>query len=391
MIKKEISELKRLFTPSNCSISRICGCYVDGEKNKKTEIKEAFLSLPEEDMFKYFEILRKALSGTLGKNLLNLDFPLDTEMEGGPQEFLLRLRNSRLKDDELLSAFYDRIIETYDYVGNYLILLIHDAYDIPGRTSDGLDMDDASDEVYSYILCCICPVDLSKPGLSYNEIENTFQNRTRDWVVGLPDLGFLFPAFNDRSTDLHSALYYSKNANDLHDSFIKQMLGCPLPLAAEYQKESFHAIIEETLGDACNYEMVKTIHENLSEMMEEHKDAPEPLVLDKYQVKTLLENSGVEEENLENFDKTFNKTAGEKASIFAGNIVNTRAFEVKTPDVIIKVNPERTDLVETREIDGRQCLVIAIDGGVEVNGIVVKNCKVPAAADDELQEDVGSE
>lgn len=371
MIKKEISEIKRQFTPANCSISRICGCYVDGEKEKKAEFKEAFLSLPEEDMFKYFEILRKALSGTLGKNLLNLDFPLDSEMEGGPQEFLLKLRNSRLKDDELLEAFYDRIIEQYEYTGNYLILLIHDAYDIPGKTSDGLEMDDASDEVYSYILCCICPVDLSKPGLSYNELENTFQNRIRDWVVGMPDLGFLFPAFNDRSTDLHSTLYYSKNANELHDSLIEQLLGCTMPLPAGYQKESFQAIVEETLGDTCDYETVRTIHETLNEMLEEHKDAPEPLILDKYQVKSLLENSGVEEEQLQQFDKCFDEAAGEKASIFASNIANTRAFEVKTPDVIIKVNPERSDLIETREIDGRRYLVIEIDGGVEVNGIMV--------------------
>ena len=281
MIKKEISEIKRQFTPSGCSISRICGCYVDGEKNKKTEFKEAFLSLPEEDMFKYFEILRKSLSGTIGKNLITLDFPLETEKEGGTQEFLLRLRNSRLQDDELLDSFYDRVIDIYEYTGNYLILLIHDAYDIPGRTSDGLDMEDASDEVYSYILCCICPVDLSKPGLSYNELQNTFQNRTRDWVVGMPDLGFLFPAFHDRSTDIHSSLYYSKNANDLHEPFIERLFGCPLPLAADFQKETFQAIIEETLGDACDYDTVKTIHENLNEMLEEHKDAPEPLILDK--------------------------------------------------------------------------------------------------------------
>ena len=372
MTKKEISEIKRLYTPSNCSITRICGCYVDGEKSKKTEMKEAFLSLPEDDMFKYFDILRKSLSGTLGKNLLNLEFPLDTEMEGGPQEFLLRLRSSKLQDEELLESFYDRVIETYDYMGNYLILLVHDAYDIPGKTSDGLSMDDASDEVYSYILCCICPVDLSKPGLSYNEVQNTFQNRVRDWVVRMPELGFLFPAFNDRAADIHSTLYYSRDADDLHDSLIEQLLGCPLPLAAEYQKESFQAIIEKTLDDDCYYETVRTIHENLSEMLEEHKDEPEPLMLDKYQVKSLLQASGVEDEKLQDFDRCFEETAGERAAILATNVVNTRAFEVKTPDIIIKVNPDRTDLVQTRVIDGRQCLVIEIDGSIEVNGIVVK-------------------
>lgn len=371
MIKKEISEIKRQFTPNSCSISRICGCYVDGEKNKKATLKEAFLSLPEEDMFKYFEILRKNLSGTLGKNLLNLEFPLSAEGEGTPHELLMKLRATRLTDDELLDTFYDQIIESYDYVGNFLILLIHDAYDIPGRTSDGIEMEDASDEVYSYILCSICPVDLSKPGLSYNEIESNFQNRIRDWVVEMPEWGFLFPAFNDRSTDLHSTLLYTRKSEDLHDSVVERILGCPLPLPAGSQKESFQAIIADTLGDACDYETVKTIHENLNELISEHKDDPEPVVLDKYQVKTLLENSGVEEEQLENFDQNFDETAGERASIYASNIASTRAFEVKTPDVVVKVNPERTDLVETREIDGRQCLVITIDGGIEVNGILV--------------------
>ena len=232
-------------------------------------------------------------------------------------------------------------------------------------------MEDASDEVYSYILCSICPVDLSKPGLSYNEIESNFQNRIRDWVVGMPEWGFLFPAFNDRSTDLHSTLLYTRKSEDLHDSVVERILGCPLPLPAGSQKESFQAIIADTLGDACDYETVKTIHENLNELISEHKDDPEPVVLDKYQVKTLLENSGVEEEQLENFDQNFDETAGERASIYASNIASTRAFEVKTPDVVVKVNPERTDLVETREIDGRQCLVITIDGGIEVNGILV--------------------
>lgn len=372
MIKKDIAEIKRLFTPSHCSISRICGCYVDGEKNRKAEFMEAFLSLPEEDMFKYFEILRKSLSGALGKNLLTLDFPLDMEMEGGPQEFLMRLRESELKDEELLGQFYQKVIDTYEYVGNYLILLIYDAYDIPGKASDGMTMDDASDEVYRYILCSICPVELSKPALSYNELEHTFQNRIRDWIVGMPEMGFLFPAFHDRSTDIHSTLYYSKNANDLHEGFIEQLLGCPLPMPATVQKETFQYLIEETLGDKCDIDVVRTIHDNLNDMLEEHKDQPEPLVLDKYQVRNLLGTSGVDEEKLQDFDKHYDETAGEKTSLVVNNVANPRAFEVKTPDVIIKVNPERSNLIETREIDGRQCLVINIDGSIEVNGILVK-------------------
>jgi len=382
MTKQDISEIKKLLTPKKCSITRICGCYVDGEKNKKTELKQAFLALPEEEMFKYFEILRKTLSGTPGKNLLTLDFPLASEEEGGTQEFLLRLRDSKLKDDALLEEFYDRIIANYEYVGNFLILAVHDVYDVPGRTTDGIEMEDASDEIYEYILVCICPVELSKPGLSYNAVENTFQNRVRDWVVSLPETGFLFPAFHDRGTDLHSTLFYSKDAEDLKDGFVDQLLGCPLPLSAGDQMETFHTLIEETLGEDCHMEIVKNIHDKLTEMAQEHKEEPEPLVLDKKEVKAILADSGVSNEKLEHFDRHYDDTAGETASLLASNVMNTRTFEVKTPDVIIKVSPDRTDLIETRNINGRECLVIQLDGNVEVNGITVRASCQEAAEED---------
>lgn len=371
MIKQEINELKRLYTPSNCSITRICGCYVDGEKNKKTEFKEAFLSLPEEEIFKYFELLRKTLSGSLEKNLLNLDFPLASEQEGGTQAALLALRDSKLKDDALIEEFYDRVINTYEYVGNYLILLIHDAYDVPGKTTDGLTMDDASDTVFEYIMCCICPVNLSKPGLSYDNINNEFHNRIRDWVVEMPETGFLFPSFNDRATDIHSTLFYSKNPEEAHSEFVENILGCTMPLSAGTQKEAFQALIEETLGDEVEYEVVKNIHENLTEMIEEHKEIPEPLTLDKHQVKSLFEKSGVKEEKLTDFDKLYDAAAGEDTSLFVNNVANVRTFEVKTPDVVVKVNPERADLVNTLQIDGKRCLVIEINDHVEVNGITI--------------------
>ena len=371
MIKQEINEIKRLFTPNSCSITRICGCYVDGEKNKKTDFNEAFLSLPEEEIFKYFELLRKTLSGSIGKNLLNLEFPTDTELEGGTQEFLLKLRDSKLKDDALLEEFYDRVIGSYEYVGNYLILLIHDAYDVPGKALDGMTMDDASDTVFEYLLCCICPVALSKPGLSYDASLNEFHNRIRDWVVNMPETGFLFPSFNDRATDIHSTLFFNKNPEEPHSEFVEGILGCSLPLSAGSQKETFQTIIEETLGEDCEYEVVKSIHENLAEMIEEHKEIPEPLTLDKKEVKNLLEKSGVEEEKLKDFDALYDAAAGDDTALFVSNVASIRSFEVKTPDVVVKVNPDRADLVNTMMVDGRRCLVIEINDQVEVNGINV--------------------
>lgn len=374
MNKKEISEIKKQFTPSNCALTRLCACYVDGEKNKKAETKEAFLSLTEEEIFKYFEIFRKTLSGTIGKNLINMEFPLDTEMPGGTQEFLLKLKSSRLMDDALLDAFYDRMIETFEYGENYLILLVHGAYDIPGKSSDNEEMFDASDEVYEYLLCAVCPVNLAKAGLSYDAESNRFSTRNRDWLVDMPLTGFLFPAFQDRSTDLHSMLYYSKKPEELQGSFVDNMFGCRVPLSAGGQKETFNSLIEETLEDECTFEVVKNLHEKLHEFVEEKKDEPEPVTLAKMEVTRLLEASGVKLEKLGELEERFDDESarGTEISFMASNVINARKFEIKTPDIVIQVNPERADLVETRMIDGRQCLVIGVDDRVEVNGISVK-------------------
>lgn len=371
MNKKEVLEIRKQFTPENCAITRICGCYVDHEKEKKVELKKAFLSMQEEEAFKYFDIFRHTLSGTLGKNLINMDFPLEQELVGGTQDFLLKLRNSKLQDDLLLEEFYDKVIENYNYAENYYIILIHSVYDVPGKANDGMEMFDASDTVYEHIMCSICPVNLTKAGLTYNALTNNIEDRIRDWFVELPVKGFLFPAFDDRTSDVHKILYYSKKPEDLQPEFIEHVLGSHVPLTAKDQKTTFQAIISDTLGEECDYEVVRNIHDNLNEMIEEAKEAPEPLELSKPDVKNLLSRSGVSQEKMEEFDQHFEEIAGEQKTLVAANIASTKTFQVETPDVIVKVNSDRSDLVETREIDGRRCLVIPIDDHLEVNGIEI--------------------
>ena len=371
MNKKEILEIRRQFTPENCAITRICGCYVDHEKEKKSELKKAFLSLPEEEAFKYFDIFRHTLSGTLGKNMINMEFPLEQELSGGTQEFLLKLRDSRLEDDLLVEEFYDKVIESYDYPENYYIILIHAVYDVPGKASDGEEMFDASDTVYEHLMCSICPVNLSKAGLSYNAHTNKPLDRIREWVVDMPVKGFLFPAFTDRASNVHQVLYYSKKPEELSPDFISNVLGSEIPLSAGDQKTSFQAIVSDTLGTSCDYETIRNIHDNLNEMLEEAKEAPEPLELSRPDIKRLLERSGASEAQMSAFDREFEDVMGEQKTVLASNIASTRTFQIETPDVIVKVNPERSDLVETREIDGRRCLVIAIDDHLEVNGIEI--------------------
>lgn len=372
MNKREILEIRKQYRPEDCSITRICGCYVNGNKEIVATSKDAFLSLPDEAIFKYLTIFKQTLSGTVGKNLINMEFPLSEELPGGAQDFLVKLRNSKLQDDALTEEFFQRIIDNYYYGENYYIILIHVAYDIPGKSTDGSEMFDASDEVFEYLLCSICPVHLSKEGLCYNPETNQVENRVRDWLVEPPMKGFLFPAFNDRCTDIHSILYSSKQAEDLQPEFIENALGCIFPMSAGTQKNAFHSVVMNTLGEDCEYEVMRNIHDNLNEIIEEAKTAPEPPTLTKPDVKRLLASSGISEERMESFDSNFDHIAGEKTEFLITNIAETRKFSIQTPDVVIKVNPERTDLVETRVIDGKQCLVIEINDQVEVNGIPVR-------------------
>lgn len=388
MNKKEVLEIRKQFTPANCAITRIAGCYVDHEKNKRMESKSAFLSLPEEEAFKYFDIFKKTLSGTMGKNMLNMEFPIDQEMPGGTQEFLMKLKASKLEDDMLLEEFYDKVIAAYEYAENYYIILIHAMYDVPGKSSDNMEMFDASDEVYEYLVCSICPVSLSKAGLSYNAEANCIQDRIRDWVVDMPDKGFLFPAFNDRSTDIHGVLYYTKKSEDLQPELIEQLLGARMPMSANTQKETFQILIEDTLGEEGDYETIRNIHETLNDLIEEHKEEPEPLQLDKTDVRKVFEQSGVSAERMERFDRNYEETAGEKTSLLATNIAETKKFQIETPDIVIKVNPERSDLIETRLIDGRQCLVIAVDDHIEVNGVNVRTLKQFQHMEEEVNKNI---
>ena len=372
MNKKEVAEIKKRFTKTKCSFTRLCGCYVDAEKQKRLTLKEAFLSLPEEEMFKYIDIFRKTLSGSIGKTMLNMEFPMEQETkEDGTQRFLMKLLESKLTDDDLLNEFYDKIISVYNYPENYFIILTHDAYDIPKITSDGVENFDASEYVYDYILCCICPVKLTKPGLCYNAETNHIQDRIRDWVVEAPQSGFLFPAFNDRNMDIHNLLYYSKKSDELDAVITEEVLGCQLPLPAKSQKETFNNILEESLGLDCDYEVVKTIHENLNQMLAETSEEPEPLALAKEDMSHLLIKSGVEEKEIETFETRFDETVGEDQCLMAANISSPKKFEVATPDVKVTVNPQRTDLVETKIIDGVPYLMIEINDLVEVNGIQV--------------------
>ena len=374
MNKQEINEIKKQFAPDTVTIDRICGCYVNFKKEKLFTIREAFGQIPDEEMYKYLDIFCKILTGRRGRNLIDLEFPAEAEESGGTQDMLLKLRDSGLKDDVLLDMFYDRIIDSYDCNENYYIVLVHASYDVPGMSSDGIMMEDASDNVYEYIAGAICPVILSKAALGYNAEKNLIEDRFRDWIVDRPMKGFLFPAFLDRTADIHNMLYFTKKPADVQPDFVEAIFGAMAPLSEPEQRKGFTGLLQDTVGEDGKLSLVQEIHENLTRKMEEHvEEADTPLTLEKKDVKRLFEDCGIPKEKLTNFDKKFSEKFGRNDyPLMASNIAATTKFEMKTPDVIVKVSPDCADKVEARIIDGRKCLVIAIDDRVEVNGIDVR-------------------
>ncbi len=413
MDKKDILEIKRRLKKEACTFSRMCGCYVDGERNQVLKLEETFLNLDEEVFFKYLEIAKKALSGAIGNNLLELGFPLEEEAMGGKQHFLDALRNSGLKDKELLERFYELVIENFDYDGNYLILVFHDAYDVIKKTTDNMLLDE-SEEVYEYLLCAICPVSLSKPGLGYLEEEHRFGARIRDWVVGVPESGFLFPAFTDRSADIHAVLTYHKNAKEPHTELMERILGCPAKRTATEQKLALASIVKKAVGgdeDACRevfYEIQQGISDLAMEHPEEEMDPQDPVRLTPQAIGEIMAEAEIpdtaaamiEESYREQFQdeapalhhlvdakaveagskRKQERELVKKVAILEKQLADTRTAagqeedtsgQAKTYDVILRVKPEKASQIKSQIINGQKCLVIPMEEHehAAVNGV----------------------
>lgn len=421
MNKKEVLEIKRRLKKDSCTFTRMCGCYVNSEKNILLNLDKTFLNLDEDEFFKYMDIAKKLLSGTIGNNLLELEFPLEDIEVGGKQADLIKLKDSKLKNPELLNDFYQNIIDSLDYTGNYLILLFHDVYDVITKTKDNIKIDE-SEEVFEYILCAICPVELTKPGLKYYDDENKIGARLRDWVVEMPMIGFLYPGFTDRSTDLSTTLYYVKNPKDTHPEFMEEVLGCPSKRTATEQKEAFQNIITTAVGsdEEMSKKLSCEIHDTLYTLVDENYqvngESGEPVIVTSSLISNLLEENGVDEETSKKIEQSFEKEFGDEVPV-ADHIIDSKIvaanrqrekeemlakqvqlLEMKLEntqqklsenstsddnedinlsegsvqaDILLKVKPEKVEQIKAQVIDGKKCIIIPVeeDEHANVNGI----------------------
>ena len=374
MNDKEIGEIRRHLRRDRSNITKIYGCFVNDNREIITEFSQSTGMMPENEGDKYFALFKRVLSGSVGKNLIDLSFKTAQVAQGAPEhKLLMDLRECKLSDDELLHGFFQKIIDTVALEGNYLILIGCDSYDVPFKGKDDISDADKSEEVYTYLICAICPVKQTKANLHYVPEEKLFHDGAMNQPVSAPVLGFLFPAFDNRSTNIYNALYYTHDIKVSQDALIEALFNTPVPMPAAEQKKCFEALLTTALGEDCNLDVVQTVHDRLCERIELHKEAKvaEPLLIAKADVKETLASCGVSEEHLAKWSVDYDETFGFEADLHPKNIIDTKRFEVKTPDVSIKVDPTRSDLIETRTIGGVKYIMICADENVEVNGVSI--------------------
>ena len=371
MNDKEIGEIRRHLRRDRSNITAIYGCYVNENKEIISKFRQSTGMMPENESDKYFALLRRTLSGSIGKNLIDITFKTSQVASSAEHQLLMDLRKEQLKDEEKRNELFRKIIDNVVMESNYLILLACDSYDVPFKSKDDSFQKDSSEETYTYILCTICPVKETKANLHYVPEEKLFHDGAMNQMVSAPVLGFLFPAFDDRATNIYNALYYTKDTKASQEALVESVFNAPIPKPAYEQKRSFEALLTTALGEECSLDVVQSVHDQLSQRIEMHKEAKvaDPLLIAKDDVKEVLESCGVSEKSVSKFSVEYDEVFGFETDLHPKNIIDNKHFEVKTPDVVIKVDPTRSDLIETRVIGGVKYIMICADEDVEVNGV----------------------
>lgn len=372
MNEKEIAEIRRRYRSDRSNISRISGCYVNEQREIISEFDQSLGMMSEDDADGMLGLLKKAFSGHIGTNLLEIDFSTDQVNSGDEYALLSRLRKSEIKDADARTELYNKIIESLDIDGSYLILLAHDACDIFETNAEG-EKDFESTSVYSYVVCAICTVKEGKPTISYYFPEKCFRTLCADTVLSKPEIAFVFPVLEESQTNIYKALYYTKNLENNHPELVNAIFANDVPMPAKEQSETFSGLLEKTVAEECSVRLVSSIHAQLNAVIEENKAEGNDEIpyINKSDASEMLRYGGVSEEKIEAFEKGFDESFGENAEIPPKNISSTKQLRVETPEVSVKVNAGFSEVVETRVIDGVKYILIRADNEVTVNGVKV--------------------
>lgn len=370
--EKEVAEIRRRFNPQNTNIIGVHGCYVNENREIVAEFNQPLAALTQDETESMLALLKKLLSGGLDRNLIDIEFSNEQVLGGEEHKRLLKLRDSALCDEPELKALFSDIIETVRVEGAYLILAAADNYDVFTYREDG-KKDEDSTELFKYFLCGVFPVKMTKPQLSFAAFDNTFKNIVANSVITAPLLGFMFPAFDDRAANIYNALFYTKDSAANNSEIIDRLFKAEPPMPAAEQRETFNSLLNGVTNDENNLEIIKNIQDEIGGMITEHKESRErePLAVSRDDICDILRSADMSDEKIETFKAGFDESFGEKARLNPQNLVETKRLELTGADISIKINPERSELVETRVIDGVKYILIRADEEIEVNGVPI--------------------
>ena len=370
--EKEVAEIRRRFNPQKTNIIGVHGCYVNENREIVAEFNQPLAALTQDETEAMLALLKKLLSGGLDRNLIDIEFSNEQVLGGEEHKRLLKLRDSALCDEPELNALFSDIIETVRVEGAYLILAAADNYDVFTYREDG-KKDEDSTELFKYFLCGVFPVKMTKPQLSFAAFDNTFKNIVANSVITAPLLGFMFPAFDDRAANIYNTLFYTKDSAANNSEIIDRLFKAEPPMPAAEQRETFNSLLNGVTNDENNLEIIKNIQDEIGGMITEHKESKErePLAVSRDDICDILRSSDMADEKIETFKAGFDESFGEKARLNPQNLVETKRLELTGADISIKINPERSELVETRVIDGVKYILIRADEEIEVNGVPI--------------------
>ena len=370
--EKEVAEIRRRFNPQKTNIIGVHGCYVNENREIVAEFNQPLAALTQDETESMLALLKKLLSGGLDRNLIDIEFSNEQVLGGEEHKRLLKLRDSALCDEPELKALFSDIIETVRVEGAYLILAAAYNDDVFTYREDG-KKDEDSTELFKYFLCGVFPVKMTKPQLSFAAFDNTFKNIVANSVITAPLLGFMFPAFDDRAANIYNALFYTKDSAANNSEIIDRLFKAEPPMPAAEQRETFNSLLNGVTNDENNLEIIKNIQDEIGGMITEHKESRErePLAVSRDDICDILRSADMSDEKIETFKAGFDESFGEKARLNPQNLVETKRLELTGADISIKINPERSELVETRVIDGVKYILIRADEEIEVNGVPI--------------------
>lgn len=376
MTERDLRELKRRFRPDKSNIARIVGCFVNANGqiiSKITQPMEMGESVLSE---KLLGAMKKVLSGSLGTNLTDVEFSTKDVNEAPEHKLLMKIRESALSDDGVLTEFYTKIIDSYKSEGNYVILLANDIYDVFNKTDNGEGID--STERFSYVVCAVCPVKIPTEALCFKENDSLFHVTSGAAVLCPAEIGFTFPAFDDRKTNIYGALLYKRSISEPYSEFCESIFGKTAPMPPKAQKETFNAALAEALEGELTLDLMKSVQNQFTEIAENHKESksPELLTVTKATVNEVLAACGVDSDKLERLSETLDEGFGKNAPLSPKNIIDLKKFNVETAEISVKVPPEHRDCISTEIIGGVKYIMIRAEGTITVNGI-------PLAKEDE--------